>query len=360
MKAAVCYEFDQPLVVEEVEIDPPQRGEVRVKVAAAAICHSDIHHLEGAWGGSLPVILGHEAAGIVEEVGKGVTLTRPGDHVVVSLLRACGRCFFCVTGSPHLCEAKYALDTQSRLRTGGGQSIRHGIKTAAFAEYVIVDQSQVVPVLPEIPLDVASLLACGVITGLGAVVNSARVPPESSVVIIGCGGVGLNAIQGAVLSGAYPIIAADLLDNKLVAARSFGATHSINTANEPAPEAIVKTLTRDRGADYVFVTVGSNAAATQGLNMLRRGGTLVLVGMPPSGAKLLLETVDFVYNGQRLIGSNMGSTRLSVDIPRLVDLYLAKRLKLDELITGRYPLAQINQAIEAVKKGEALRNIIVF
>jgi Zn-dependent alcohol dehydrogenase len=209
------------------------------------------------------------------------------------------------------------------------------------------------------PLDRASLLACGVITGLGAVTNTAQVPPGSSVVVIGAGGVGLNSIQGAFLSGAQPIIAIDVVNNKLVAAKNFGATHTVNS-NEDNPLKAVRSLTHGRGADYVFVTVGNATAMEQGLSLIRRAGTLVLVGMPAVGAKLQLEVVDFADNGQRMLGSKVGSTRLHVDIPKLVELYEQGRLKLDELITARYPLEDINEAIAAVKRGEALRNVIVF
>lgn len=360
MKAAVCYEFGKPLVIEEVELDPPQRGEVKVRMVATAICHSDIHALKGDWGGTVPVVVGHEAAGIVEEVGENVTLARPGDHVVVSLLRSCGRCFYCTTGSPHLCEAEFALTTESRLRNKQGQEIRQGIKTAAFAEYVVVDQSQVIQVPPEMPLDSAALLACGVITGLGAVVNTAKVEPESSAVVIGLGGVGLSAIQGAALAGAYPIIALDLLQSKLAVAGLFGATHTVLAGQPEEAELMVKELTDGRGADYVFVTVGSVPALTQAFSLIRRGGTIVIVGIPEASARLAFAISQCVWSEQRIIGSSMGSTRLSVDVPRLVKLYQHGRLKLDEMISARYPLEQINEAIAAVEKGEALRNVIVF
>ena len=359
MKAAVCYEFGQPLVVEEVNIDPPQQGEVKVRLAATAICHSDVHLVRGEWGGDLPVVAGHEAAGVVEEVGQNVTLTKPGDAVVASLLRSCGRCFYCTTGSPHMCEGAFALETESRLRNKRGQSLRHGIRVAAFAEYAIVDQSQVVPISADMPLDRAALLACGVITGLGAVVNTAQVESGSSVVVIGAGGVGLNAVQGAVLAGAHPIIAMDILDTKLTAARAFGATHTINAGQKDAFQ-VVRELTYGRGADYVFVTVGNATAVAQSLKMIRWAGTVVIVGIPKEGATVPLPVGDLVWEGWRVIGSRMGSTRLSVDVPRLVELYLHGRLKLDELITARYPLEQINEAIEAMETGEALRNVIVF
>lgn len=362
MEAAVCYELGKSLVIEEVELDPPQAGEVQVRIAATAICHSDVHLVRGDWvnwSSDPPLIAGHEAAGVVAAVGMGVTRTQPGDAVVVSLLRSCGRCFYCTIGSPFLCEGKFALATEKRIHDKSGRPINQGISTGAFAESVIVDQSQVVKVPADVPLDRACLLACGVITGWGAVVNTAQVEPGSRVVVIGTGGVGLNAVQGAALSGAYPIIAVDIVDKKLAAAREFGATHTINAGQQDV-STVVKELTGRRRADYVFVTVGSPAAVTQGMGLIRRGGTVVLVGMPKAGATAPIPVGDFVYNGQKVIGSNMGSSRLSVDVPRLAELYRHGRLKLDELITARYPLQRINEAIESMERGEALRNVIVF
>ncbi len=359
MKAAVCYEFGKPLVVEEIEIDPPRTGEVKVKLASCAICYSDIHYMEGAWGGTLPAVYGHEAAGIVEEAGPGVSQAKPGDRVVVSLLRSCGRCFFCAQGDPNLCETVFPLDRERRLRGKDGQAIFQGLRTGAFAEYAVVEQSQVVPITDEIPFDCAALLSCGVITGLGAVVNTAQVPMGSSVVVIGTGGVGLNSVQGAALAGAQPIVAIDISNAKLETARTFGATHGVNPKQEDS-EAAVRALTQGRGADYVFVTVGSAEAIEQGLGLLRRAGTLVVVGMPASGIKAEIEAVTFANNSQRMLGSKMGSARLNVDIPKLVALYRQGRLKLDQLITARYPLEDINLAIAESKRGEALRNVIVF
>jgi len=362
VKAAVCYEFGQPLVIEEVVIDPPQAGEVKVQIKAVAICHSDVHLVRGDWknwSSNPPVIAGHEGAGHVVEVGPGVTRAQVGDAVVVSLLRSCGQCFYCASGSPFICEGKFALQREHRLHRITGEHIRQGISTGAFAECAVVDQSQVVPVARDMPLDQACLLACGVITGYGAVVNTARLTPGSSAVIIGTGGVGLNAIQGAHLSGAHPIIAVDVSDSKLEAARAFGATHTLN-AKRTDVITEVRALTDRRGADYAFVTVGNPVAIEQSLKFVRRDGTIVAVGMPSTGAAASVPMGDFVYNGQRLLGSNVGSTRLTVDIPRLVGLYQSGRLKLDELITQRYSLEKINDAIESMERGEALRNVIVF
>jgi len=360
MKAAVCYEFGKSLTIEELELDPPKKGEVKVHLAATAICHSDLHALRGEGSAHVPFVAGHEAAGLVEEVGESVSLTKPGDRVVVCLMRSCGRCFYCTLGFPHLCEGDFALNKESRLRNKRGEVVNQGMRTAAFAEYCIVDQSQVVRVPENMPLDRASLLACGVITGLGAVINTAQVETGSSVVVIGTGGVGLNAVQGAALAGAHPIIAIDLLDNKLKAARAFGATHTMNAVEREATEKAVKELTSGRGADYVFVTVGSAAAVAQALSLTRKRGSVIIVGMPAPGATASFQVNPFVRGEQRIIGSFMGSTRVGISVPRLIDLYQHGRLKLDELITGRYPLERINEAIEAVEKGQALRNVIVF
>jgi S-(hydroxymethyl)glutathione dehydrogenase/alcohol dehydrogenase len=359
MKAAVCYEFGEPLVVEEVEIDPPQRGEVQVQVAACAICHSDIHCIRGEWGGKTPVVAGHEAAGLVAQIGSGVHSLRPGDRVVVSNLRSCGRCVSCIMGRPYDCETGFALDRESRLRTEDGRSLVQGLRIAAFAERTVVDQSQVVAVPGDLPLDLACLLSCGVIAGLGAVVNTAQVRVGSSVVVVGAGGVGLNSVQGAVLSGAARIIAVDLLDSKLEAARRFGATHTVN-ASEVDAVAAVQALTNGRGGDYAFATVGSSRVISQASRMIRNGGVAVVVGMPSNkDVEFTLNAHELVYD-RTVVGSLMGSARLSIDIPRLVELYQQGRLKLDELITARYPLEEINAAIEATERGEALRNVIVF
>ncbi len=360
MKSAICYEAGKPLVIEDLKIDRPQQGEVKVRMVATAICHSDISFLKGEWGPvPSPVVAGHEGAGIVEEVGEGVTLVKPGDHVVVSLLRSCRQCFYCTTGKPYLCRGTFALQEQTRLHTRDGADVTQGLSTSAFAEYTIVDQSQLAPIPDSIPLDRAALLACGVITGLGAVVNTAQVRPGESVVVVGTGGVGLSAVQGAVIAGASRIIALDVVDMKLEAARKFGATDAFNATREDLRE-VVYGLTDGLGADYVFVTVGSTSAEAQGLTLLRPNGALVIVGLPRADALLSFSPVFAAVNGLRILTSFMGSTNLSVDVPRLVDLYQQGRLKLDELITKRYAPEQINEAIEAVERGEALRNVIMW
>ncbi len=359
MKAAVVREFGQPLTIEDVTLEAPKEGEVLVAVRACAICHSDIHYAEGAWGGTPPLILGHEASGVVEAVGPGVTGVSPGDAVIVSLIRHCGQCFQCARGAPTQCETRFPLDTPGRLKDASGTPVAQGIRTGAFAEHTVVHESQCVVMPKDLGFEQASLLACGVITGLGAVTNTAKVPVGSSVVVIGTGGVGLNAVQGARLSGAHPIIAVDLSEEKLEAARGFGATHGINPARGNVVDQ-VKALTGGRGADTVLVTVGSTPAMVQAMELPRRGGTVVLVGMPATGAKLPLEVSDIADCAQTVIGSKMGAARPKTDIPKLIELYKDGRLLLDELITNRYPLDRINEAFESVKRGEALRNVIVF
>ncbi len=359
MKAAVCRAFGAPLSIEEVSLRDPAGSEVLVKIAACAICHSDIHYIDGAWGGTLPAVYGHEAAGIVEKVGPQVATTAPGDRVVVTLLRSCGHCRYCAAGNSQFCETKFPLDRASPLSGSGGEAITHGLRTAAFAEAALVEESQVAKISESLRFEVASLLSCGVLTGFGAVVNTAKVPVGASVVVIGAGGVGLNCVQGAALSGAQPIIAVDIAEEKLEAAPRFGATHGVNPSRV-APGEAIRALTGGRGADFVFVSVGSTSAMKQGLSLLADGGALVIVGMPASGAMTDYEPVDLAYRGQRIIGSRMGSARLPVDLPRLVEAYQAGRLKLDELVTARFPLDRINGAIEAARAGRGLRNVIVF
>ena len=359
MKAAVCRAFGEPLTIEDIEIAAPGPGEIKVKMAACAICHSDIHAIEGAWGGELPIVYGHEAAGVVEEFGDGVTTLKPGDHAVVTLIRSCGHCHFCSQGAPTACEIKFPLDVKSPLTDAGSEPVTHGFYTGAFAEYAVIDSSQAVKIPDDISLDSASLLACGVITGYGAVTNTVHVPPGALVAVIGTGGVGLNSIQGAAIAGAGRVIAIDLNDDKLATAKDFGATDTINPQTQDLSKEI-KAATGGRKCDYVFVTVGSTAAMNQAYRLMGIHGTTVLVGMPESGAKSEIDPLRLSTFRQTVMGSLMGSSRIQVDIPHLIELYRQGRLKLDELITGRYPLDQINEAIASVNRGEALRNVIVF
>jgi S-(hydroxymethyl)glutathione dehydrogenase/alcohol dehydrogenase len=359
VQAAVCHEFGEPLVVEELELAAPRPDEVRVRVAACAVCHSDVAYASGAWGGRLPAVYGHEAAGIVEEAGIDAAGLKPGDHVVVTLVRSCGRCHVCRRGQPALCETRFALDERSPLRSSSGAEIAQGLRTAAFAEQVLVHHSQAVPVPRELPLDRACLLACAVVTGYGAVVNTAGVRAGDSVAVIGAGGVGLNCIQGAALAGVECIIALDLAADRRATAAAFGATHSIDPGGDDAPRA-VRDLTEGRGVDCVLVAAGATAAVELALRLVRRGGTVVVVGMPPSGAMVEFEPAGLAHDGIRILGSKLGSTVPASDVPALAELYLEGRLRLDELISSRSPLAAINDVLASAARGEALRAVIAF
>jgi S-(hydroxymethyl)glutathione dehydrogenase/alcohol dehydrogenase len=359
MKAAVCYEIGKPLVIEDVVLSEPGKGDVKIRVAATAICHSDIHDWRGEMPGSTPFVMGHESAGYVDKVGAGVTSVKVGDPVVVSLLISCGHCYYCTMGLPHLCESKFAPRKEPRLRNKEGKPITPQANVGGFAEYVVVNESQVVKVPKDMPLDRASLLACGVITGFGGVVNRAKVRPFQSVVVMGVGGVGINAIQGAAYVGAYPVIAVDVLETKLKMALDFGATHTVNAKSESAEEEIRK-LTSGRGAEFVFVTVGSMPAITQGMAFTCPRGTTVIIGLPNYKDQFCFSPLDLIPVEKNLIGGFMGATNLKRDIPILVNMYQTGRLKLDELITGRFPLENINEAMALTEKGEGLRNVIMF
>jgi S-(hydroxymethyl)glutathione dehydrogenase/alcohol dehydrogenase len=359
MKAAICYEFGKPLVIEDAEIAAPAEGEVKVRLAATAICHSDIHDMKGELPGPVPFISGHESAGYIEEVGPGVTSVKKGDPVMVSLLSSCGECYYCITGLPHLCLNKFNPPGHQHLKTKEGKPLAARGSVGGFAEYVLVKDTQVVVMPPDMPLDRAALLSCGVITGFGAVVNRARVGAFQSVVVIGAGGVGINAIQGAAYVGAYPIIAVDTLDAKMERAKEFGATHGVNAKSEDAADQIRK-LTSGRGAEYVFVTVGSNAAIKQGIGMTAPRGTTIVIGLPPATEQLCFSPLEIIPVEKNLIGGFMGAVNLKVDIPHLVAMYQTGRLKLDEIITARYPLEKINEAVASTETGETLRNVIMF
>ncbi|WP_295813209.1 Zn-dependent alcohol dehydrogenase [uncultured Nitratireductor sp.] len=359
IKAAVCREFGKPLTIETLQLAPPRSGEVLVDLKACAICHSDISYAEGDWGGDLPAVYGHEASGIVSAVGPGVTGVAPGDHVIVTLIRSCGHCHYCTRQSLVMCEEVFPLDQKGPLAFAEGDPCEQGLRTGAFAEKVVVHESQLARIPADMPFDVASLLACGVITGFGAVTNTARVSAGHAVAVIGCGGVGLNAIQGAALAGASPVIALDLSEDKLTAARDFGATHGFSPA-DPDHAKTIKRLTQGRGVDFVFVTVGVEAALASAPRYITRNGSVIVVGMPANGVRIPYDPGKLAALNQKIIGSKMGESRLRHDIPILVDHYEKGRLKLDELITARYPLEGINDAIAAVKDGRALRNVVIF
>jgi len=357
IKAAVCHEFGSPLVVEDVELRAPEAGEVEVKLAACAICHSDITYMDGGWGGSLPAVYGHEAAGHVTAVGFGVKGVKVGDPVLVTLIRACGGCANCASGAPYMCDTAYDGDL-GPLKTADGGKLHQAMASGAFAEQVVVDQSQVVVLDADMPLHAASLLACGVITGIGAVVNAAELKAGQDCVVIGAGGVGLNAIQGARIAGARRIIAVDMSEAKLAIAKEFGATDGV-LATDEAPWNAAKAIL-GRGADAVFVTVGSAKAYDQAINYIGKGGNIVLVGMPHVGQSSSYELGNLAAWSQGMVGSKMGNTVIKRDIPWMVDLYKQGRLKLDELISNRWSLDQINEAIADTRTGSAKRNVIVF
>jgi len=358
INAAVCRSFGDPLTIEQLELAAPQRGQVQVKILASAICHSDIHFFEGAWGGKLPAVWGHEAAGVVEVVGEDVADIEVGDTAVITLIKSCGVCRNCSSDVSVACIGELVTHP-TPLRDASGEPVAHGLGTAAFAERAVVDQSQVVVIDDSIAMAPASLLACGVITGIGAAQNTAKIEPGSSVVVIGTGGVGLNAVQGARLSGATTIIAVDLADSKLDAARRFGATHVINSAEQDL-NTEVANLTNGAGADYVLVTVGAKQPIEIAPTLLAPNGTAVIVGMPASGVTATIDPVTMAALNQSLLGSKMGTSTIRRDIPELVTSYQNGDLMLDELISGTYRLNEINEAISSVKAGDAVRNVIIF
>lgn len=354
IRAAVCREFGQPLEIETLRLRAPAAGEIEVTLDACAICHSDISYIDGGWGGQLPAVYGHEAAGRVSAVGPGVKGVVPGDFVVVTLIRACGSCASCGAGAPVRCEDPGMAAT---LSTRDGDAVLPAMNCGAFAEAVVVDQSQVVK-LRDIPPEAAALLACGVITGVGSVVNAARLRAGQDVVVIGAGGVGLNAIQGARIAGARRIVAVDMTPEKLAIARDFGATDGVlATDAKPWAEA---GRAMGKGADAVIVTVGAIPAFESAPRYLAPGGRVIMVGMPHSGQKTDYEPVILAALGQGMQGSKMGDVVIKRDIPWMADLYAQGRLMLDELVSKRWRLDDINEAIADTRTGSAKRNVIVF
>jgi len=364
MKAAVLYEVGQPLRVEDVDLDGPRDGEVLVRIGAAGVCHSDYHFMKGDLSIGLPCVLGHEGAGVVEEVGRGVASVKPGDHVVLLFRPNCGHCEFCSQGRPALCwmagqlrNTGRLLDGTSRLSSAGAE-IKHFLGVSCFAERTVVPEQGVVPIPEDVPMEVAALVGCAVMTGVGAVMNTAHVTPGAAVLVVGAGGVGLNCVMGAALVGAHPIIVADLIDAKLETAMDFGATHAVNVRTRDLVEA-VRELTNGEGVDYYFEAIGSPTAMTQAFQSLRRGGVATAVGIAPAGSELSINAGELVYQEKTLKGSYYGSTRPQADMPRLLQLYRAGRLPIDRLISRRYPLEQVNEAYDALIAGEVARSVLI-
>jgi S-(hydroxymethyl)glutathione dehydrogenase/alcohol dehydrogenase len=360
MRAAVLHEVGSPLVLEEVELHGPSRDELLVRVAACGVCHSDWHMIKGEWAGfSPPIIVGHEGAGVVEQVGEGVTGVQPGDHVVLGWKTSCGQCRYCRDGRPYLCESSPTLSADSAIMMGDRRINRH-FANGYFAEYAIGHRSTAIPIRKDVPLDRAALLACAVMTGVGAAINTARVCPGSSVAVFGCGGVGVNVIQGAALCGALRIIGVDLADGKLEYARRFGMTDGVNAAVDNPLQAI-QALTGGRGVDFAFEASGSMKAMQQAFAALGRGGKAIIAGIPAfrESAELALPIMPF-YGDRWVTGAYYGGANLWRDIPVLVDLYRLGKLNLDDQITRRYTLDQINEAFADLATGKPGRGVIVF
>ena len=329
-----------------------------MRIAAAAICASDLAYMDGEWESPRPAVFGHEVAGVIEAIGSGVAGVGPDDQVVVTLVCSCGSCRYCIRGDPVACEGQFGLDTNTPLRDASGEPVHQGLRVAGFASAVVVHRSQVVRIGAGIGLDRAALLACGALTGVGAVLNTARVAPGSHVVVLGCGGVGLNVVQGSRLAGAATVTVYDPCRRKRAAAIRFGASGSIASGEDL--EVGVSEATGGAMADYVFVATSSVAAVETGFGLLASMGALVLVGMPPTGVTARLDVGTVAALNQRVLGSKMGSCRPARDIPLLADLYKRGRLDLDSLVTGRYPLDQINEALDSTRRGEGVRNLVIM
>jgi S-(hydroxymethyl)glutathione dehydrogenase/alcohol dehydrogenase len=360
MKAAVLHEANQPLTVEEVTLQKPKAREVLVRNAFAGLCHSDLHFIEGLYPHPMPTVPGHEVAGVVEQVGADVTYLKPGDHVIGCLSVFCGACSQCTSGRTVLCEnteVKMLPGQSRRLSWKGGEPMHQFLNLSAFAEQMLVHENALVKIDPEIPLDRATLVGCGVITGVGAVINTARIEAGSTVAVIGCGGVGLSAINGAALAGASRIIALDTLPEKLKLATAMGATDTVLVGNDD-PVLAVKELTGG-GVHYSFEALGLKKTAEQSFAMLRPGGTATIIGMIPFGTKIELHGFDFLRE-RRIQGSSMGSNHFRTDMPRLLTLWQQGRLHLDHLISGKLQLAEINQGFARLKGGHVVRQLIAF
>jgi S-(hydroxymethyl)glutathione dehydrogenase/alcohol dehydrogenase len=359
MKAAVFHGAHQPLTIEDVDIDKPKAREIVVKTVASGVCHSDLHFVDGFYGHPAPAVLGHEAAGIVEDVGELVTYVKPGDHVIACLSVFCGHCDQCLSGHPSLCsnpETKRAPNESPRL-SQKGEIVHQFINISSYAEKMLLHENAVVKIRDDMPLDRAALIGCGVTTGVGAVLNTARIEAGSSVAVFGAGGVGLAAIQGARIGGARMVIAVDISENKLATAKELGATHIVDASSHDPVQAI-RDMTGG-GVDYSFEAIGLKVAAEQAFNCLRSGGTATVIGMIPVGQKVELDGFQFLSE-KKIQGSTMGSNRFRIDMPRYIDFYLQGRLKLDEMITRRGKLEDVNEAFRAMKAGEVARSVLMF
>ncbi len=359
MKAAVFHAPHEPLTIEDVDIDAPKAREVVVKTVASGVCHSDLHFVDGFYPHPAPAVLGHEAAGIVEAVGELVPYVKPGDHVIACLSVFCGHCDQCLTGHPSLCssaETKRAPEDRPRL-SQKGDIVHQFINISSYAEKMLLHENAIVKIRDDMTLDRAALIGCGVTTGVGAVLNTARIEAGSSVVVFGAGGVGLAAIQGARIAGARQIIAVDISENKLATAKELGATHIVDASSHDPVQAI-RDMT-DGGVDYSFEAIGLKVAAEQAFNCLRPGGTATVIGMIPVGQKVELDGYQFLSE-KKIQGSTMGSNRFRRDMPRYIDFYLQGRLKLDEMITVRGRLDDVNEAFRAMKAGEVARTVLMF
>ena len=359
MKAAVFREVNKPMEIEEVTVSKPGPREVLIRTKAAGICHSDMHFFNGSYPGKLPMVLGHESAGVVEQVGSDVHYVKPGDHVITCLSVFCGHCDQCLTGHLSLCqepEMSRGKEEEPRI-SHNDQPLTPFAQLGSFAEMMLVHEHALVKVREDMPMDRAALIGCGVTTGIGAVIHTASVEPGSTVAVIGCGGIGLSAINGAALAGASRIIAVDMVASKLELARKFGATDLVDASDGEAIEN-VRELTGG-GVHYSFEAIGLKATAEQAFRMLRPGGTATVLGMIPPGQMVELHGVDFLAE-KKIQGSMMGSNRFRVDMPRFVDFYLQGKLHLDDMISNRIALSDINEGMAALETGEIARSVIMF
>ena len=358
MKAAVFHGPHKPLTIENVEVAKPIGREVLVHTVASGVCHSDLHFVDGYYPFPTPAILGHEAAGIVEAVGPHVTEFKAGDHVIACLSVFCGHCSYCLTGRTHLCQSRPARTPQEPPKlTWNGAPVNQFANLSAYAEKMLVHENGLVKVRDDMPLDRGALIGCGVTTGVGAVLNTAKVEAGATVAVYGAGGVGLAVIQGARIAGAGMIIAVDVFESKLAKAKELGATHTVDSSKVDAVKAI-RELTNG-GVEYAFEAIGLKKAAEQAFECIRPGGTATVIGMIPVGQKLELEGSVFLRE-KRIQGCSMGSNRFKVDMPKYVDFYQRGLLRLDEMITRRGRLEDVNEAFRAMKAGEVARTVLMF